>query len=323
MARAFRSQESYVAERTTRDMLPAFLRERGFTDVQDKRKSYGSTESQTLNAIDETGAQASMWVRLCWRGARSARARMDYSAAQLLARIKDGDWIGTLSEKMERVKASGTTHLLLVQRDKNKIIYAASVPIDSVVPIWVQQRDVSTDLIRQGRLGNRTKNHAMNGSSPTLWLQDDKAHAVAAALWNYPGVRDLCRLRSVHSGKAPEIADDSMDDLPGVDYGDLGSDGAGRVQRITSGVRRDPKVRAAVRHRSGGMCEREACGEQRDYAGFLDVHHILGAEKGDRVWNCVALCPNCHREAHAAPNRDAINSELLTIAGRYRPKETR
>ncbi|MBU9434829.1 HNH endonuclease [Burkholderia multivorans] len=28
------------------------------------------------------------------------------------------------------------------------------------------------------------------------------------------------------------------------------------------------------------------------------MHHILGVEKGDRIWNCVALCPNCHRDTH-------------------------
>ena len=116
---------------------------------------------------------------------------------------------------------------------------------------------------------------------------------------------------------ARPASNDSMDDLPGIDYALLGSDGAKRIRQITSGVKRDPKVRRAVLKRSRGACERDRCGIERPYGGFLDVHHILGAERSDRVWNCVALCPNCHREAHAAPNRDRINARLLKFASRY------
>lgn len=320
MPRAFRSQESYAAEHTTRDMLRDFLLRRGFKGVVDKRTPHGSTESQVLHATDETGNQVAMWVRLCWRGARGKRSSTTYSAAQLLARIKNDDWVGTLTEKMKRVKADGATHLLLVQRDGKKIIHAAAVPIASVVPIWIRQRDISKRLIAQGKLSGRTKNHAMNGSSPTLWLQDDKAPEVAQALWNYRGVRDLESLPLVRVTNASIVTDDSIDDLPGVDFGAIGSDGAPSVLRMTSGVKRDPKVRDAVRAFCGGKCEREGCGEHRDYAGFLDVHHILGAGKGDRVFNCIALCPNCHREAHAAPDRDAINSALLKTAALHKSK---
>ena len=47
-------------------------------------------------------------------------------------------------------------------------------------------------------------------------------------------------------------------------------------------------------------CERASCADPRRYPGFLDVHHILGVEKSDRKWNCVALCLKCHRDAHFA-----------------------
>lgn len=194
MTRPFRTEESYAAERATRDALPAFLRERGFTDIDDKRKSFGSTQSQSIRARDEMGAAVNMWVRLCWRRGRGRQKQSRYSAAQLRARVKDGDWVGTLSKKIEAAKAAGTTHLLLVQQENARIVYAASIPIDSVVPIWISQRDTSTRLIRQGKLGKRKKNHAMNGASPTLWLQDDEAPEVAEALWGHKGVRDLARL---------------------------------------------------------------------------------------------------------------------------------
>lgn len=322
MERSFRTEESYVAERTTRDMLVGFLEERGFSKVRDERKSYGRTESQILRAIDERGRSVALWVRLCWRQSGRRKEKRNFSAAQLLARVKNNDWVGTIRKKLEGAKDNGVTHLLMVQRFRNAIIYAAEIPLTSVIPIWTAQRDISAKLIKQKKLGRRTKNHAMNGASPTMWLQDDSAQDVARALWSHPGVRDLARLKKRAHVGSTDTTDDSVDDLPGVDYSDLGSDGADRVQKVTSGVKRDPRVRKAVLKRSRGVCERKDCGIEKTYSGFLDVHHVLGAEKSDRVWNCVAICPNCHREAHAAPDRDRINAELLTFATRFRPGST-
>lgn len=320
MARSFRSEESYVAERTTRDMLVGFLEERGFKSVLDERKSFGRTESQVLRAIDENGHSVALWVRLCWRQSGKRKEKRNYSAAQLLARVKGSDWIGTIRKKLDHAKSGGVTHLLMVQRFKNAIIYAAAIPLVAVIPIWTAQRDISTKLIKQDKLGRRTKNHAMNGASPTLWLQDDAAPGVAKALWGHAGVRDLSRLAIKTGSSAADASDDSIDDLPGIAYSALGSDGADKIQKITSGVKRDPRVRKEVLKRSNGVCERDSCGIEKAYSGFLDVHHILGANKSDRVWNCVAICPNCHREAHAAPDRDQVNAKLLTFATKFKPK---
>jgi 5-methylcytosine-specific restriction protein A len=318
MARPFRSPESYVAERTTRGMLRSFLAERGFTEIEDVRLDFGQTQSQTLKARDEQGREVALWVRLCWR--KSAAEKSDgYSAAQITARLNRGDWIGTLQEKIARQRAQGATHLLMVQRAGNAFLYAAAIPLNAVLPIWEKQRDESERLMRTGKI-SRQKNHAMNGSSPTLWLRDDNAPTVARALWRHRGVRDLAQL-PLRRAATPSDADDSMDDLPGADYSALGHDGAARVLRVISGVPRDPRVRAQVRKRSNNCCERAGCGEKRDYAGFIDVHHIFGAEKNDRVWTCVALCPNCHREAHLAPDRDQINAMLLSFASRWAPKK--
>lgn len=320
MARDFRSRESYIAERTTRDMLRAFLSDRGFARILDTRKNFGETQSQIVEAHDEAGKEVRLWVRLCWRkgGDREGRG---YSAAQLTARVDADDWEGTIAEKMNRQRAVDVTHLLLIQRAGNSIVYAAALPIGEVVSIWSRQRDVSRATIESGRLGRRTKNHAMNGSSLTLWLQDDEAPAVGEALWQYPGVRDLAKLPLISLGAGDE-PDDSVNDLPCVDYAALGDDGAPRVQRIVSGIRRDARVRDAVRQRCNNVCERASCGAHRTFPGFVDVHHILGADKNDRVWTCVALCPNCHREAHVAPNRDELNAELLEFALRFRPPES-
>jgi hypothetical protein len=45
----------------------------------------------------------------------------------------------------------------------------------------------------------------------------------------------------------------------------------------------------------------------------LEVHHIVGTDKTDRLDNCVALCPNCHREVHTAANSETVEAELLVI----------
>jgi 5-methylcytosine-specific restriction protein A len=135
-------------------------------------------------------------------------------------------------------------------------------------------------------------------------------------LWDWPGVVNVMALPVTGA----ELDTDTMDDLA-VD--DIGRDGAERERTVRSGYPRDPKVRDEVRRRAGGRCERDGCGTGRDYKGFLDVHHILGIEVSDRIWTCVALCPNCHREAHLAPDRDAINATMAAQAAQYRDQPTR
>jgi len=214
-------------------------------------------------------------------------------------------------------KKLGYTHTLVAQYDGGEFVYAALIPCEQMLPIWKRQRDISADLIARRLTGRTKKNHAMNGSSPTIWLQDDRTpetHAVADALWDWPGVINISNLPLV--GHGASLVDDTFDDCPVVD-GELGRDAGAKVQQTRSGYPRDPKVRAAVLRRSLGACEREGCGERRDFAAFLDVHHILGVGNSDRVWNCVALCPNCHREAHFAPDSDAINRAFAEYASQF------
>jgi len=118
---------------------------------------------------------------------------------------------------------------------------------------------------------------------------------------------------------ATESKDDTLDDLIGFDPELIGKDEAERIQKMTSGVKCDPAGRRAVLKRSGLVCENPGCGATRDYPGFLDVHHILGAANSDRLWTCVALCPNCHREAHASPDREKMNLRLLDYAHQFSP----
>lgn len=313
MPREFRSEESYQAEKITRAMLPSFLEERGFTGLDDQRKQSG----QTIHAANPAGAPVSIRVKLCWRRGRAGKAET-YSATQLMANVKKDAWEGSLKTYVEKNRAAGITHFLIPQRDGNRIVHAALVEIGSLAGIWMAQREESARLIGKGAMGRRKKNHAENGGSPTLWLQDDAAPSVPEKLWNHPGVTDLLKLPA-NAATVPN--NDTYDDL-GLDPELIGRDAAERIQKTTSGVKRDPAVRRAVLKRSGFTCERPGCGEKRTYPGFLDVHHILGAETSDRLWTCVALCPNCHREAHASPDRDKLNLQLLEFARQFSPTKT-
>lgn len=302
-------------------MLPKFLRTRGFTDILDQRIANG----QTLVATTPDGERLTIRVRLCWvleSGIRDSNRQRTYSAAQLMGAIKNNDWEGTIREKIERERSKGVTDFLFVQREDNEIVYAALVPVVELLPIWCAQRDQYDGLLKAGQLGRANQNPARNGSSPTFWLQDDRAPEIGAALWDHPGVLDLAKVRHVRGiSRADGTLDDTLDDIPGSDYSLIGSDGAPVKFGKRSYVKRDKRVRSVVLRRAGGKCERQECDTNRSYSGFLDVHHIFGAEKSDRVWNCVALCPNCHRDAHAAPDSEQINAGLLDYAICFKPPE--
>jgi 5-methylcytosine-specific restriction protein A len=271
----------------------------------------GSAQKQSIKAETSEGVGVLIRVKLCWRQRDLRPGKQPFHAAELIAKIRDGDWEGSLERYVDAAKREGVTHFLFIGREGDSISHAALLPRAALIPVWSEQSRISDQLIHEGRLGNRHKNHARNGLSPTLWLQDRMAPEVTNALWNRPDVVDLMR-----TGFVPDV-DDSMDDLAGFDATLFGSDGAERIQVLRSGVKRDPKVRREVLKRADRRCERSGCGARRNFAGFIDVHHILSAEVSDRIYNCVALCPNCHREAHFAPDRDTINAELLAFALRF------
>ena len=73
------------------------------------------------------------------------------------------------------------------------------------------------------------------------------------------------------------------------------------IQRVYD---RNPDVVAAVLRRAEGRCER--CNNKAPFLRrtnnepYLEVHHINQLADGgeDTVDNAIAVCPNCHREAH-------------------------
>jgi 5-methylcytosine-specific restriction protein A len=314
--RQFRTDASVASEARTRDAIVPLLNRHGFEVLADERTVRGTATTQVITAKRGKGDPVKLHVRLCWR--RDGRnAREDsYSAAQLRASLIEDSWEKTLAFVADRARAAGNDFALFVQDAADGVVFAAMVPSDQIPAIWQRQREVSANIIERGDTGRWRKNHAENGSSPTIWLQDDRwptAHAVADALWQWPGVVNILALPALSESAASL---DSVDDLP-ADRALLGRDIGERLVSIKSGYPRDPKVRAAVLVRAEGRCEREECGEQRPYPGFLDVHHILGVGVSDRAWTCVAICPNCHREAHFAPDQSAINVRLMEYAKQF------
>lgn len=245
-----------------------------------------------------------MRVRLCWNrdvnSLKKKKKRSKYSAAQLLAKINGGDWIGSIEAKLQRERERGVTHLLLVQREGRVIVYAALIPLQAVVPIWVKQRDISDKLVAEGKAKKRKKNHAMNGSSPTLWLQDDRGggDGVADALWQYPGVVDLTGLPEVGSAVV----------LPGeIAQPKQFTEGAAS-QRWVNAYERNTKARDECVSVYGTTCV--ICGFDfgkrygSEFAGFIHVHHLVPLSEVKKEYqvnpetDLIPVCPNCHAVIH-------------------------
>lgn len=309
MARDFRTKESLEEEAETRTMLRGFLEERGFTQIGERRISNG----QTIDCIDPQGIRVSMRVKLCWRYDRDGKSS-DYSAAQILGKVKDDDWIGAIQKFADRRKKEGSTDFLFVQREGTEFRHAAKIPIDGLVAIWDQQRIESDRLNAQNKQGKRKANQAKNGKSPTLWLEDAKAASIAEVLWRFIGVVDLTKLNLTEIPAQLPLTEDPL----GFDPALIGSDAADRILKEVWEIRRDTRVRKSVIERSAGLCENPNCGKESHYEGFLDVHHILGAEKSDRYWTCLALCPNCHRDAHASPEAKLLNEKFLEYTAQFK-----
>ncbi|QSA97310.1 HNH endonuclease signature motif containing protein [Methylococcus sp. EFPC2] len=79
-----------------------------------------------------------------------------------------------------------------------------------------------------------------------------------------------------------------------------------KIGIVSVSFARNPDVVAEVLFRANGYCEfcknPAPFTRRADNSPYLEVHHIkMLAEGGeDTVANAVALCPNCHRQAHYA-----------------------
>jgi 5-methylcytosine-specific restriction enzyme A len=76
---------------------------------------------------------------------------------------------------------------------------------------------------------------------------------------------------------------------------------------------RNPDVRAEALHAANGICS--ACGNPAPFCRdngtlYLEVHHRIPLADGgdDTVANAIALCPNCHREAHFGADKSKFRA---------------
>lgn len=86
---------------------------------------------------------------------------------------------------------------------------------------------------------------------------------------------------------------------------------------------RSADVRRKALERAQGKCE--FCGEpgfrMANGSVYLETHHVVALSKGgpDTEWNVVAICPNDHRRAHFAEERNDISRRLIdTLTSTYR-----
>lgn len=109
----------------------------------------------------------------------------------------------------------------------------------------------------------------------------------------------------------------SQNNLPKVSKRPVGNQ---KPERRKAGVAgyvfaRDLEVVSWALQRSRGFCE--LCLSlgpfvTKDGGRFLEVHHVIPLFQGgpDTVDNVAAVCPNCHRACHFAPNRVELAARL-------------
>lgn len=94
-----------------------------------------------------------------------------------------------------------------------------------------------------------------------------------------------------------------------------------KVSSVSSVFERDPTVRAWVLENAEGRCELCRCVAPflgKDSKPFLEVHHVIYLANGgaDTIKNAVALCPNCHREAHYSSSVDEVSDRIRAVVKR-------
>lgn len=79
---------------------------------------------------------------------------------------------------------------------------------------------------------------------------------------------------------------------------------------------RSARIRSYALWRASGVCE--ACGCVAPFLDawgkpFLEVHHLqrLADDGPDAPLNVIAICPNCHRKAHYAADRECFKAEMV------------
>lgn len=96
-----------------------------------------------------------------------------------------------------------------------------------------------------------------------------------------------------------------------------------KITTNATAFKRNPYVVIETLDRANGICD--SCNKDapfvkiKDETPFLEVHHVHPLSEGgkDTLGNTVALCPNCHREAHLGIKRDQIKQKLIQLIRKY------
>lgn len=126
----------------------------------------------------------------------------------------------------------------------------------------------------------------MNGVSPTLWLQDDRAPEVAQELWNHPAVRDLAKLDpgSAFLISLPDEEANFVESEGIANYIPVDGDQRQIVERQIRERRGQQHFRDVLRERHGDCCLVTGCtvlsvleaAHIKPYQGEHDNHHENG-----------------------------------------------
>lgn len=81
---------------------------------------------------------------------------------------------------------------------------------------------------------------------------------------------------------------------------------------------RSPDVAAFIKKASDYKCQMPGCQSQpfmtKQGKRYIEVHHIKPLREGgaDRIENCAALCPRCHRLLHHGEGKEQFRAKLMS-----------
>lgn len=240
-----------------------------------------------VKATDASSQRCSIWIKstVPWVGMADV-LRFPWSK-----RAVHGDDLGAILYAVEDASRRGATHLMGIvgSESTGQLEVARVFSLDAVRRIAEEQKKACQHPF-----------YLAHGAAVILRSQsDDYANAAKVALAHG---EDALAPKTVELERRPS-----------------------RYARSGTVYRRDPKVRDAVLLLSGGHCER--CGQQGFVTitgdRYLETHHVVGvAERGpDSIDNVIAVCPNCHRQAHFAANKIQVEREFMAAIRRRGSKK--
>ena len=97
-------------------------------------------------------------------------------------------------------------------------------------------------------------------------------------------------------------------------------------QRQVEIYNRSQAVKIYALKRANGTCEgcqKKAPFVKEDGRPYLEVHHLNRLSDGgpDHPESVIALCPNCHRQAHYSSDRELFNARLTRVVAKIEAKK--